>query len=80
MNTPALKIWPRKKRLSIIEKSDTRSTLRCMKLIEFHSILIATPEKTVCDKLYFSDKLLDPAHMKAFVFDSLRLDPTILRR
>ncbi len=44
-----------------------------------HSILMATIEKAISDKLYFSDKLSDLAQMRVHVFDNLRFDPATLK-
>ena len=39
-----------------------------------HSILIATKEKALSDKLYFADKMTDQAQIKEYLFENLRLE------
>jgi len=41
--------------------------------------LIATPEKALCDKLYFAPRLEDAAALEQYLFEDLRIDPGLLR-
>lgn len=49
------------------------------KIDEFHTILIATKEKALCDLLYFSDKIIDEKHMKTYLFENLRIEKENLK-
>ena len=41
--------------------------------------LVATPEKALCDKLYFASRLEDAKALEAYLFEDLRIDPDRLR-
>lgn len=44
-----------------------------------HSFLIATKEKALADKLYFSTKISDEVQMTDYLFDDLRIDREALK-
>ena len=41
---------------------------------DYHSILIATKEKALCDMLYFMDKKTDTLQMEKYLFENLRME------
>jgi len=50
------------------------------KMDQYHSILLASREKAICDMLYFSDDMADEAQIEAYFLRDLRMELAQLRR